>query len=269
MHSIEIAITKRFIWFQFLNIVKRKVPTEWNELTARQLVRVCRAIALSETEDELKCRLIPILLRIPASLYWAFSSEQIALQLWPLTEFILKSNTLTKNLQKKIYSRFRRWIGPDDELANVSLLEFAYADTFFMRYHETKDQKWLDNFIASLYRPRDRTQDPRGYDFSGDSRKPFNSYLIEHNAKRLSRLSVHVKEGILMWYWACRMAMEQRYPYVFKAKGSGAKPTSWPEFITALGGGKFGTVNQVGQERFHTVMIDANSHIENLERKKK
>ena len=105
---------------------------------------------------------------------------------------------------------FRRVIyGPAPRLANVTIEELSYADTFYYKWSTENDLNDLHRLTAILYRPK---ADKPSQD---DARKPFSTLILEANARLTDGIPLHIKFMIAHAYAGCRQNFINRNPNVF------------------------------------------------------
>lgn len=184
------------------------------------------------------------------------------------SDFIFKENTLTHNLFPHIpLSIFRRGVrgeallkrnslyGPSDELKNISLAEFSYADSFYLKYFKSKNTEDLDLMIACLYRPKQKEVDINSEYFTGDIREKFNKNTIEQRAAQIKKLHIKYKQAILLFYIGCRTYIVDSHPSVFpKDSKQKASRFGYASLILELSGQKFGNYEQTQQQELYTIL---------------
>ena len=241
--------------------VKGSYATTWNELTARQLVGVVRALHMAS--DKYEWRLLALAAVLGISPWWyRFFAAELVVQLWWMFDFLEKGNSLTKNLLPTIRVRIPgKWryeylYGPGDELQYVTALEWMYAERFYEDFRETGNREDLNRFVACLYREKNKKDvfEP-GYD--GDRRRAFNTNTIDKRVKILARVDVYVLLAIMHWYEGCRAAIERQFDRVFTRDGESPREHyGWPEvFMKIAERGIFGDINHVHSTEMTTVLL--------------
>ena len=181
-------------------------------------------------------------------------------QLLSLIDFVITEKTLTKNLLPSFRINARVFHGPADGMKNICASEFAFADSFYLRYFETGDEKFLDFMIASLYRTAKLFHfvQKRMKNYDGDIRKKFNRHHIDFLSLHIKTLPQDHKLAILLFYEGCRemITRDAKYDKVFTSKPDESKTTfGWPGIIIELAGPKFGNVEETGTHRLHTILM--------------
>ncbi|RYZ62350.1 MAG: hypothetical protein EOO14_02530 [Chitinophagaceae bacterium] len=204
-----------------LNKKTYSVPTTWNELTAKQVVKVVDLLSRETDVHEGYLRLLKILTGMS---WWRFintKAERFA-DFFYLVEFLVKENTLTKNLLPK----YRGFVGAADDFENLLMCEFAYTEDFFLRWKEDEtNETLLNQLVAVLYRKPKRFYNERT-NKDGDARQPFNEYLSRYHAgAAIGSWPLKTKRAIAVWYDGCRTKMMKDFPNVFN--GSGGEPAKY------------------------------------------
>jgi hypothetical protein len=225
---------------------RRRLATNWNELTGAQLLAVVAVRQRPFAQPtQLADALLEILLDLPAPAFARLNVVQ-RVELRPLTRFLATTAPpLTAQLLPCLTLPFLRFIeqprhfyGPREAFRNLRFDEFIFADTFYLRYLQTKQDKWLDQLVATLYRPERRPYRPKAVNYAGDRREDFNEHLLPARAEQLAKLPAHLKQAVLLYYQGCRRLLEQRYEYVFTADTSQKATTSgWQDVLHELAGG--------------------------------
>ena len=265
MHEIE------------FNGQSKKVAATWDELGREQLNRLLPILyGKYDDANQQRIEVLEILLGVSRPLLLRLTPVQLVQVLW-LTDFLLAAPiALTRQLLPDVKpSRLLpTYYGPTEELSNSSFLEFAFADAYFVAYANTSEMPWLNQLVATLYRPQRRRYRPLAADYAGDRRTDFNEHLIEAQATRLARLPKLTKLGILTWYRGCRHALEQRYPLVFtpaNQEQAKAHPDGWAYVLREMSGQAFGNYDETARQLAHQVLAKMNDDLaraEQLERQR-
>ena len=238
-------------------------PSTWNELTKRQLFYVSAKWQEWAKLSERPTFLVSEGLFLARVLLGAISLNPFkpirkilkklsAIEMHALVtsfDWLLTDISLTKQLLPYVKVRLKRYYGPDDALKNITIDEFAFADTFFMRYTQTKDENQLNIAIACLYRPGKKGS----LLLYGDYREAFNNNNVETRIKAMAKLKNYEKQAIYLFYRGCRNKWEQEYPAIFNGTPTQGTDFGWLGIIQSLAGEKFGTVDQVGKRKAYEV----------------
>ncbi len=247
----------------------------WDELS-REQVRLLIPILYGAYTDanQQRIEVLEVLLGVSRPLILRLTPVQLLGIFW-LTDFLLLE-PVTRTIQVQPSVKPARllptYYAPTDELSNISFLEFAFADAYFVAYANTGEAQWLDQLVATLYRRPRRYREGLAV---GDRRLPFNENLIEVEAARLARLPQLTKLAIYTWYRGCRHALEQRYPHVFTAAGEQqdkGHPDGWGYVLREMSGQAFGNYTETGRQLAHQVLAKMNDDLargQELERQTK
>lgn len=260
MIAVEIRIPVRLFGWEWTRKLKRSFPEKLSELSPQQLGQFCKAVIASQNIYEAKLAVLVSVCRLPLLLLKALDIAQVA-QLTLMVNPLFEENDLTVNKLPEIcfYHRWKthRWRGPADSLANLTIKEFAVADSYFLAFMESKDDSLLDFLIACLYRPQDSKKNPNRPDYDGDMREVFNEHILEKRANIVRTLSKVDKQVILYFYMASRKLLHVDYPNIFDEDGQDGQqhkqPSDWLDMIRTLPNEKFGTIQQAEKENMHAV----------------
>lgn len=177
-------------------------------------------------------------------------------------------NTLTKNLLPGItIGRFpfrKKVYGPDDHLKDVIGVEYARAENAFLSFCSTREQKYLDDLVAVLYRPRKR--------FLGLKRlfsDSVDSARMRYTGQRYGRYSagafslrLDVKYAVFLFFQGCRNELLDRYAHVFTCEGGdGRESSGWAGIFRALTNESIIDIERVMELPIHTILFDLNEKI--------
>lgn len=246
-----------------LNKKRYQVPTAWQELSPKQLLKVCLLLHQYE-EDDVLLPLFRCLCKVPDKLWDALSLSdryELIRMVEPFTiERMLYPGKLTFRVGLTTYHL------PPHELRMESSIAVAMADLHMKNFLMTpaRNSHSLDLMIASLCRPLKRCQ-RKNDRWDGYSRERYHTVLVEQRAKRLARLDFRVKLYILRYFIASLDYLHKTYPGVYKPpipkkgqpapkqapKGLGMIP--WLMAIAETGA--FGTFDEVCHADVHTLHI--------------
>jgi hypothetical protein len=243
------------------------VPTNWNELTGDQLVKVLAAFNDEKyNEDQRVLVLFKILLNVGWWRWFRISPFDLQEYLYLVVFFYREDNILTRQLLPS----YKGFHGPDDEISNLVMKEFVMSEHFFMQWQEDKqNEELLNEFVATIYRPA-----KKNYDFSknedGDCRINFNSNLCSWNAKNIMpRWPLKIKNAIAHWYAGCRLQMVQENPEVFGGSGEPAKHGLISVMRDVAKNGAYGKFDDVENMYVSLLMIELNEAVEEGRRMEK
>lgn len=245
-----------------LNGQAKKVAATCDELSRWQLLRLMPVLYGPYYSDAYRPRLeiLRVLLGISPALTLRITPVQWCQLLW-LTDFLL-SEQLVFTRQLLPWARARWWgrrrYGPADGLSNVRFLEFVFADSYFVAFAQSQDEKYLHRLLSVLYRPQRRPYRPRAANYGGDRREDFNENLVGERAGRwAARLPQAQQLAILTWYRGCRHALERRYPLVFTPANedkASENAGGWAYVLREMSGAAFGNFEETGRQHLHTVL---------------
>lgn len=227
------------------------IPQKWNDLSDWQVRMIGRFMFNNRNEriesNLMKMYLITVLFQNKPSLkrflkvcilFWDVPFSELE----QYTNFIFDKKDLLTVFPK--YIKVGRWpwskkvYGPMARLANITIEELSYADTFFYKWVTEKDINDLHRLCAILYRSADPNASQQ------DIRVEFSSLLLEKNAEVTDAIPLHIKYMIACAYEGCRDTLINRYKHVFpqrkakpesEAKEQKPKPyQSFSKIITAM-----------------------------------
>lgn len=242
-------------WLPYQKEIKTTHPERWEELNQHQFEEVVEYLNTEEKTETAVVSLANALLSLES----------------PMLNFPPEIMMLPTFLNEDKY--FSCWIikslkgltGPKDQFKNVSIGQFAFADTFFIQYMRDASTSVLDKLIGTLY-----------------INEKFNPDRIELHTNEMATLPDETKAAILFNYSVMRMWIMEKYPYIFPkpaeetsdqepgTSNQEKKPhSSWREFIRNLVNGDYVNEEKILDTLMHTVLYDHNQSIKQQKNKKK
>jgi hypothetical protein len=236
------------------------VPTEWNELSQKQLLQVMECLFIKQyTGEQIVLQLLKILTGMSPFRFFSTRVHDLE-EFFYLALFILQED---KALTKQILHVWDGLHGPSDELGNLVMAELVFADAHFMAWAEDKENmELLDQLVAVLYRPvkpgYDLDKDP-----DGDPREEFNSNLCSWRAVHvIKRWPISVKLAIVTYYAACRWQMVENNDEVFGGDGGDPAKYGLVSVIRQVAKNSvLGDFNKVEKQLVSLVLIELNESI--------
>lgn len=202
--------------------IRYTVPKKWNDLTEWQFSAIGRFMFNSRNEKTDK-RLFKIsvmgILLVPKFSLKNLIKSLIFFAYVPYSEFEQYTDFVFD--EKDLFTRFplqlkvgywpRRitLFAPLPRMANSTIEELSYADTFFYKWSIDNNIDDLHRLVAILYRPTDGKNRPE------DMRTEFSSLTLEQNSKLTDKIPLHIKFMIAHVYAGCRQNFINRYKNVF------------------------------------------------------
>lgn len=219
-----------------------KIAQHWNDLTEWQVRAIGRFMFNSrneQTETKLFKRVVLSVLIVPKPTLKNIIKSVILLSQVPFleleryTDFVFDQNEILTRFPNKI--KIGRWpfrktvYGPAPRLANVTIEELSYADTFYYKWVTGNDIDDLHRLTAILFRPTHWNRSSS----AEDKRIPFSSLLLEQNSRITDAIPLSVKFMIAHAFAGCRQNFIKRHPHVFpqpkKTEGEEAAPPAKPK----------------------------------------
>lgn len=187
-------------------------------------------------------------------------------ELLKLVDWVYEKFDLVKNMQPVIGIDGDIYQGPADDLANLRWGEWVFADTNFVQYARTKEVGYLDNLIATIYRPAGigAEFDPGSTNYRGDNREKFNGNNLASRLQVISKLPFIEKQGIYLFFMSCRWQLILAHPHVFPQPKPGEKPKKqnkegydfgWMGVHDDLCGEKGRSPDQLEEEFLSTILL--------------
>lgn len=236
---------------------RKQIPSSYNEITLEQLrvyvefverrkseifslengkVVVKDQKALTEAQSALLWAILDMKFRLFVRIGAYQIRDLVATE--KLVDFFF-TDLLTENKLPRI-KRFRKSLyGPVNAFHRLSFEEFGFADNAFHQFNHTGDIKYLDELVATLYRPAKKKFDPKAADTDGDIRQEFNFLTIDFRMDQVAKMREVDKWCVYVWFDHCRRQLVERYKELFEKndKKKSRSGGTWVETAMAIGHG--------------------------------
>lgn len=207
--------------------IKFNIAQHWNDLSEWQIKAIGRFMFTSrneQTETKLFKKVVLSVLIVPKPNLTNIVKSVILLLQVPFSELEQYTNFVFD--KKELLTRFPnqlkigRWpfrktvYGPAPRLANTTIEELSYADTFYYKWMTDNNPDDLHRLTAILYRPTHWNKRPS----VEDRRIPFSALMLENNSRITDAIPLPVKFMIAHAYYGCRQNFINRHPNVFPQK---------------------------------------------------
>jgi hypothetical protein len=205
--------------------IKFKIAQHWNDLTEWQIRSIGRFMFTSrndQTDNKFFKQVMLSILIVPKPTVLNILKSVVLLSQVPYseleqyTDFIFDQKELLTRFPDRIKIGcwpFRKNIyGPAARMANSTIEELSYADTFYYKWATEKDPINLHRLTAILY----RTAAKKPTEI--DNRELFSNLLLEKNAENTDAIPLPIKFMIAHAYQGCRQNFINANPSVFPQK---------------------------------------------------
>ena len=267
-----------------------QVPDSWDELTDKQLREVCLILTGPYLDDVKRIRLLKVLMKWS---WWKLCITVGMLQFWELpklnsslkrlqlfgkvvdrtarmanaaeqlTKFLFDGNQITRN----IVPAYKGHYGPADQLTNVRMGEFCFAENYFMQWKITQQTTHLNMLLACLWRPA--AKDRKLAKQAGDIRMKFNPVVLPQHAKKIDKWPIDIKMAMAMVYDGMRKEKIAANPNIFSGESSNENDSLYGLWSVMRGiakAGHFGDFDKVQDQYVDTIMMELNEALAESER---
>jgi hypothetical protein len=234
-----------------------KMPASWDELTAAQLLFVCRLFLQNLSEHEFRLRVFlkftgtrALPQRVIAEhVYYFFRHGKTRFSLtvdelhWFLqsANFLLSEVQLNHNHLPVIRLFGLNFHGPRAKGYNISYLEYVHAEAAVFAWHKTQKPEHLQKLCAILYRPSVKSKVYYSPDWNGDPRIPFNDFAFQRRARFFRLIPKAKLMAVYLFYQGLKNALAKAHPGVFSKVTVSSEPAnpveSLKQIVFELNGG--------------------------------
>lgn len=205
-----------------------KIPTKWNELNLYQTSEILHILHQSKPiTSAIREKLLSILFidedpakETYASNYKCIKYAELLKQTTPAIiedefnalAFIFNSMDLTNfpsQLEVTYKGENHIFYGPAPRLANLTIEEFSFCDHLFYDWMTTKNLKYLDILITTLYRHKATNNQ------LNDIREPFSRHTLSLRSFILPQIDEKIKLVVGHAFQGARESIINRFPVVF------------------------------------------------------
>lgn len=247
-----------------------RAPSEWNELTRRQLFMWCGIVRQAISVEEALAAAVLLFYNMPLGLISLLSPSQ-RFRLAESLDFLDGENKLTTNVIRRVRLFGRAYHGPVGRLANVTIGEFRRTEIYYQHWLRSRDPQILRLLAATLFRPK-------GKGGADDVRERMVERRINRRARYFRLLHPNWLHAILLYYEGSRAAVRKLYPRVFvkapAGEPTGEKPQPWKlvdldAHILAFSGDKLGTYAETSEVNLHVFFKHMTQRLEEYDQRKR
>lgn len=222
--------------------------TKWDELTKKELLDYSDAL-LHYKDDELCITILHRFLKFPSEVFFSMQMHEIR-DLFPTITYLFPNELSSIRLIiDEIQSRFRlcTFYGPGLNFRNMTVGEFAFADSYLLKYKQSKDVNDLNTLLAAIYRPASIAGAFRFFLKDADVRVMFNDRIAKRSAKRFRNIPEHIKKAAMFNFLSMRTYVVKTNPELFKTDGESENIFGWAGVMYNLAGSELGTLKDIQQ----------------------
>lgn len=272
--------------------IKRYIPSNLSECDQQQYMDICELIFYFQNEqinyDEFRTHAVYKLMKMVPSKKDNEEDDDKFANIYQLSELIndfFDTDNEGKKIIKQDYIHnpipsfrpvFKKLYGPSDSFMNMTFGEYTDALRLFLDFHATGDMELLKLLTAVFYREKKAFHFIKKHhsSYNGDMRVPYNSKLLEANAKELKHAPIGFVYGFYLLFASFQKYLidakimwggkEIDFAILFENKDSGSNETT-SEDMPGIGmdsiafsiaeSGTFGNIDQVRSTNFWDIMI--------------
>jgi hypothetical protein len=272
--------------------IKRYIPSDLSECDQQQYMDMCELIFYFQnqqiTYDEFRTHAVYKLMNMVPSRKEREDDDLKFANIYLISELIddfFDTDEEGQKIIKQYYIHnpipsfrplFKTLYGPSDSFMNMTFGEYTDALRLFLDFHATGDMELLKLLTALFYRPKKSFHFivKRLSSYDGDIREPYNSKLLEINAKQLKHAPIGFVYGFYLLFASFqKYLIDAKIPWGGKEIDfailfeSSKEETNEPESgeIPGIGmdsiafslaeSGIFGNIEQVRNTNFWDIMV--------------
>lgn len=201
-----------------------EIPSQWSELT-REDFEFLGTIYPFEPTWDMQVHVLAQFIRLRSQslgfkwrMFRDMPEDELYITLEQLDFFRwiydLQQNTHPTNLFPTVKVGAQTLHGWTDNLDNLTIEEYSFADTLYINLFKSGDIGNLDKLLATLYRPAIMTEDDPEY--RGDVRELYNPYQHTKKPEAFATLNNEYKYALMLNFLGARGWIVEKYHYVFK-----------------------------------------------------
>ena len=237
------------------------MPSDWNELTRKQVLFISRLFQEQLAMMDFKLRVLLKFLSLKQKVIKRIHHDD-AYFLCESFDFLFKEVSLTKNLLPVLRTGRRKYFGPEDAMMNCTFGEFTMANSLLDSFSKTKEQNYLDEMVAVFYRPRKWFWFIRkSFTDNQDPRKKFVNRSLKKRCQKIFRLDYEIKYSVFLFFSGVLNSLPVLYPYVYQQnEDAGSADNGWASLIISLADGKTDdkSLETVMNSNLYNVLIGLN-----------
>jgi len=141
------------------------------------------------------------------------------------------------------------FVSPKPKLAGLTFGQFIFTESYYNDWMSTKDEKVLNNFIASLYLP---------------SNEKFANESIPNRVEKIANTDLDIRKAIAFNYSLVMIWLQKAYPLIFQtssgdpdiARADGIRPkqSAWLKLFESFVGDDLINRDRYAELPLHTVL---------------
>ena len=194
-----------------------EVPALWDEITSEQMIQVAPLIfGPPETLLIRKGLVLQVLLPAVKRYYNRLTDFQ-KWDLFNTVDWIFKDFT-GRSVVRHFKHKEVEYHLPEDNLRKESIIAYAFADTYFQHFIDSRDPAWIDKVIGCLARQVGSKQYPALQRAEGDIREHFSTSRSQERSEVFADLPFGVKNAILLFFMGSKKYISKQYEVLFTQK---------------------------------------------------
>lgn len=184
--------------------MKITLPTTWQELTSFQQREIIHIIQHIEGEDFTAAyiNIVQILL-MKRRHWWAYLRMRWLLRYYPISAFEPAVQFILEKPKLYQFPKIKGLVAPSDRIGDLTIHQFSLCDTLLHRYSQGKNEIYLRQLVACLYRL---------------PRHDFDKKWLPKIAKISDQIPLKEAQRIAFIFSAVRMYIADAYPDIFPKK---------------------------------------------------
>lgn len=184
--------------------MKIQLPSCWQELSDYQQIEIIHILnnVISEDFTESYIRIVQVLL-MKKNTWWYYLRMRWLLMRYPLSAFEGATRFVLDKPKLYIFPKIKGLAEPKPRLGDISIEQFSHCDTLLYRYSRQKEELYLRQLVACLYR------------LPGEG---FNKHKLPEIARITDCIPLKEAQRIAFIFSAVRMYIADAYPDIFPKK---------------------------------------------------
>jgi len=242
-----------------INNFEAEIPGKWNELTADQLLFVCKTMASNVQKTTFDVAVLRYFSDFNLPLILKLNQYQLA-DIAESISFLHQESELTKQLLPILEIGKNKLLGPADAIVDLTFEQFyAFSEPAFVAYMQTGDEAMLDMLIASLYKKK----------------RIFDDADFEEIADLAKKIDKATRLAVLLFYVGSRNLLIYKFPNVFatnknkKSRNINVNADSFFKLLDSLNNEDLSNNERIKKANLYEAMTRISAMIERSKKLKK
>lgn len=239
--------------------IEVRFPETWNELHQHEIDFIARQLLTEQDGATARAYIIQYIIgcrakNLPDNWFMQIDPEQMAIEIYPITDFIFSHNDLT-NPPDAV--RLAGVLHHPQSFDNITCGEFEDCEPLATLFADEPSPDLLAKLAAILFRPKIKDEVEMYMKYNAPTAH-YYTYQHEKKSAYFKELAPERLYAIFIWYAGCRAQLPLMFPTVYEGSGGNAEPDmmAFTKCIHSGAGVKNGSREKIRTTKLYEFMYE-------------